>query len=197
MLTSQFKRERPQPTGSCTAAVVISINKIVAGLHGRQRLVSSSRPPIFHLLPTLECCYADKSASVGGQDPARPKMNAEESWVDHRKRTSLSTHARWRKSALPSMAEKNVEKIWKSHDVGYLRWRSSGHEGSSVYSGMENCHMVAEQECVEREEGSSKRDKSKWAGEEKDWIQLMARHSSEGRCNDQPPEDDEAADGAS
>ena len=35
MLTSQFKRERTQPTGSCTAAVVTSINKTLAGLHGR------------------------------------------------------------------------------------------------------------------------------------------------------------------
>ena len=33
--------------------------------------------------------------------------------------------------------------------------------------------------------------------EGKDWIQIVAKPPSEGRCNNQPPEDDEAADGAS
>ena len=35
--------------------------------------------------------------------------------------------------------------------MGHLHWRGSGHEGSSVYSGMEKYGMV--QERVEHEEG--------------------------------------------
>ena len=41
----------------------------------------------------------------------------------------------------------------EDHDLGYLRWRGSGHEGTSIYSGMKNYDMVAEQKRVEHEDG--------------------------------------------
>ena len=99
---------------------------------------------------------------------------------------------KWRKMGLPTMAEKSGENL-EDCDVGNLRWRISSYEGSSVHSGMESHHMVAEQKHVGHEEGSSKCDKveariwihnrgvqwdtpmSRWAGEGKDRIQLMVQ----------------------
>ena len=40
----------------------------------------------------------------------------------------------------------------EDYHLGSLRWRGSSHEGSSVYSGMENYHTVAEQECGMRKD---------------------------------------------
>ena len=41
-------------------------------------------------------------------------MKAEEDLVEHRKRTSWEMKAKWRTMKLPTMAEKNAEKVWKA-----------------------------------------------------------------------------------
>ena len=46
--------------------------------------------------------------------PLRQTKKAGEGWVDYRTRTSKDMRTMWRKMKLPTMAEKNAEKVWKT-----------------------------------------------------------------------------------
>ena len=93
--------------------------------------------------------------------------------------------AKWRNMGFPTMPEKNVEKPGK-YGLGCLRRRGSGYESTSVYSWMEDYDMVAnvtrwKQVRVSQQRSDVGHPDGKAPG-------------SEGRCDNQLFEDDEAAD---
>ena len=82
------------------------------------------------------------------------------------------------------------------YEFGYLWWRGSDHEGSSFFFGMEN-HDIDPANVTRWKHKFGLQNRgvqwdttmSKWAGEGKDWMQLVAQGPP------QPAENDEAADG--
>ena len=117
----------------------------------------------------------------------RPKIYVGESWIGYRKRTALlcvSNGGTW------------ACRRWSKHsgqNLDYQRWRGSDHEGLVFYSWMEIHVMVAEHKCewcMKKDPANVTRWKHKfgfhnrgvqwdtpmprWAGEGKDWIQLMS-----------------------
>ena len=91
------------------------------------------------------------------------------------------------------VGRKNCGQNLDDHELGYLQWRVSDHEGFAIYSGMENHVMVRNRSAwsMKMDPANVTRWKHKFgfhnkgvqwdtpmlksAGEGKDWIQLMAR----------------------
>ena len=56
----------------------------------------------------------------GPQTDCQTKDEGGEEWVEYRNRTSRKMGAKWRKTELPTMAERNAEKVWKT-----MAWATS------------------------------------------------------------------------
>ena len=95
----------------------------------------------------MEC--RDKAVRVGRCESKilrltfRSRMKAGEDGPGYKKGTSWDVRATWRKMQLPTMVEKNAEKVWKPKG-----WRSCD-DGTAVNSEMADYCVVMEQECLE------------------------------------------------
>ena len=111
-------------------------------------------------------------------------------------------------------ADDGRKKRGENVDDYELGYRGSGHEGLSIYSGMENHVMVAEQKRTGHEKRSSERDKMEAQiripqqrsavgysdvemGGRRGGLDTASdtKPAPQGGRDDQPPENDEAADG--
>ena len=124
----------------------------------------------------------------------RPRMKASEEWVEYRKRTSWEMRAKWRKMRLPTMVDKNVEKVWKAvawanydGDVpvvkalrSILRWRTTTwwrkRSAWSMRVGPMNVSRWKHQWRFPQQRRALGYSMAKWAGEGKDWAQEMTMH---------------------